>query len=250
MPRTLAITVAAAALLAAPAAISQSATDILEQADAAGHTDSARMEITQVVTTPGGDSRTFQMVSYSRNGNEKGLTEYVGGGRAGGMKILTLNDGDDIWAYFDRTNRVRKIASSSRNRKVQGSDFTYDDMASGKMASKWQGQLTGSEKVDGVDCHELTIKPTASGPQSYSKAIAWISKADHTTRRVDYYDLYGDLLKRLEIGDYRKVSGVWVPFRYKMTNLTDGGSTEMTVTKAEVNIELRSGMFTEAGLKR
>lgn len=241
---------AACVLTAATTASAQNARSILEKVDAAGYMETGKMEVSQTIVTPSGDRRTFRMMSYSAGGNDKGLTEYLEPSQVAGMKILTLDDGDDIWTYFPRTNRVRKIASSARNRKVQGSDFTYDDMAMGKMAKSWKGKVAGGEKLDGTDCHKLVLTPTASGPKSYSKAIAWVSKTDSTVLRVEYYDLDGDETKRLNLSDYRKIKGVWVPMRYTMTNLLDGGKTVMKVNKVAVNPKLDTSIFTEAGLSR
>jgi outer membrane lipoprotein-sorting protein len=226
----------------------KSAAEILKKVDAVGYSKTAKMELVQKVVTPSGDSRSFKIVSYSANGSEKGLTVYVAPNQVRGMKILTLNDGDDIWSYFPRTNRTRKIASSARNRRVQGSDFTYDDMSGGKMAEKWKGKVVGTEELAGKPCYKLQVTPTPSGPKSYTKATAWISKAGSELLRIEYFDLDGDKLKRLDIGDYRKISGVLVPFRYIMTNLQDGGKTMMKVNKAEINIKLEAGLFSEAGL--
>jgi len=252
-----AVIVAISFVFSVNTAKAQSVKEILKKVDEIGHTETARMKITQKVITPGGDSRTFKMLSYSKNGTEKGLTVYVDPPQVAGMKILTLNDGDDIWSYFPRTNRTRKIASSARNRKVQGSDFSYDDMAGGKMAKKWQGRVLGSEKLQGKDCHKLELKPTASGPKSYSKIIAWIVKSDYTTVRVKYYDLDGDEYKQLDIGEYKRFDVdkkksvyVMIPYIYVMKNLMDGGKTMMKVAKAEVNVKLDSSLFTEAGLSK
>lgn len=224
--------------------------EILRKVDAAGHMETGKMEVTQTIVTPSGDTRTFRMMSYSSGGNEKGLTEYLEPSQVKGMKILTLNDGDDIWTYFPSTNRVRKIASSARNRKVQGSDFTYDDMAMGKMARSWKGTVEGSEKIDGVDCHRLSLVPTASGPRSYSRAVAWVGKADSTIRKVVYYDLDGDKIKQLDMSGYKKIKGIWVPMEYTMTSLADGGKTVMKVNKVAVNPILDDSIFTEAGLSK
>lgn len=226
----------------------ESAADIMKKADKIGYAETSRTEMIQKVVTPSGDSRTFKIVGYSENGNEKGLTEYLAPNQVRGMKILTLNEGDDIWSYFPRTNRTRKIASSARNQKVQGSDFTYDDMATGKMAKQWKGKVVSTEKVAGRQCFKLDITPTPSGPPSYSKAIAWVDKADYLMLRIVYFDSDGDKLKQLDIGDYQKVSGVLIPHRYAMTNLIDGGKTMIKVTKAEVNIKLEPGLFAEANL--
>ncbi|MDJ0763558.1 MAG: outer membrane lipoprotein-sorting protein [Myxococcota bacterium] len=237
-------------LFNAEASAAPSAEAVLKAVDKAAYAGTSRMKITQTVVTPSGDTRTFKMVAYAKNGDEMGLTVYVAPNQVRGMKILTLNDGDDIWSYFPRTNRTRKIASSARNRRVQGSDFTYDDMAAGKMAVKWTGEVIGKENLAGKACLKLALRPTAKGPKSYAKITAWVAEADHTMLKVDYYDLDGDNIKRLVIGKYKNISGVMIPFSYEMTNLADGGKTTMQVVAAEVNPTLDPGLFSEAGLSK
>jgi negative regulator of sigma E activity len=116
------------------------------------------------------------------------------------------------------------------------------------MAKKWQGIVIGTEELAGKSCYKLQVTPTESGPKSYTKATVWISKKALEVLRIEYFDLDGDKLKRLDMGDYRKLNGVLIPFRYVMTNLQDGGKTLMKVDKAEINITLESGLFSEAGL--
>lgn len=244
------LTVCLVAVFCPSAAKAQSANEIFKKADKAAYNNTTRLKITQTVHTPGGEKRSFKMISYSQNGNEKGLTVYVSPNQVRGMKILTLDDGNDIWTYFPRTNRTRKIASSARNRKVQGSDFTYDDLATGKMSKQWQGKVVGEESVSGTSCYKITATPTASGPKSYSKATVWIAQSDFTPQKIEYYDLDGDRIKRLDIGNYKKIGGVLVPLDYTMTNLTDGGKTVMKVVSAEVNIALDANLFREAGLAK
>ncbi len=140
----------AMALCFAERASAQTAGEILKKVDVVGHSKTTEMEMVQKIVTPSGDNRSFKMVSYSANGAEKGLTVYVSPNQVRGMKILSLNDGDDIWTYFPRTNRTRKIASSARNRRVQGSDFTYDDMSGGKMAEKLKVKIIDEEELKGL----------------------------------------------------------------------------------------------------
>ncbi len=239
-----------AGLLAAPAVMAQSATEILQKVDEVGRAETSRIAFSQQVKTPGGDTRSFKIIGLTGDGGAKGLSEYVSPNQVRGMKILTLNEGDDIWVFFPRTNRTRKIASSARNRRVQGSDFTYDDMASGKLAKHWNGRVAGQEKINGKQCHKLEVTPTPSGPRSYSKAIIWVDTSSYTVPRIEYFDTDGDKIKRLTLEDYRSIAGVQIPHRYAMTNLTDGGHTTMTATKVEVNIKLNARVFTEAALGR
>jgi outer membrane lipoprotein-sorting protein len=222
--------------------------DILKKVDDGGYSKSSKMYMTQTVITPSGDKREFKMVAYSKNGNQQGLTQYLAPQQVAGMKILTLNDGDDIWSYFPRTNRTRKIASSARNRKVQGSDFTYDDLAQGKMVKSWTGTIKGSEKLNNNDCYKLELTPTATGPKSYKKAEMYVDKKNFIIHKAIYFDSYGEKFKELVFDNYKKVSGVWVPYKYIMTNLQDGGKTVVTVANAQINIKLENSLFSESSL--
>ena len=244
------VTFLATVLMSFDAFAADDAKEILKKIDAAGYAKSTRMKVIQKVITPSGDTRTFNLLSYTLNGNEKALTHYISPEQVRGMKVLSLRDGNDIWSYFPRTNRVRKLASSARKRRVQGSDFTYDDMAQGKMVKQWHGKVVGEEKIGDKACYKLELYPTDEGPKSYKRIFIWIDKAVYVPYRIDYYDLDNYLLKRLEIKDYKTISGVHIPFNYTMVNLTDGGKTLMKVADAEVNVTLDPVMFTEAGLAR
>ncbi|MBN2803035.1 MAG: outer membrane lipoprotein-sorting protein [Deltaproteobacteria bacterium] len=222
--------------------------DILQKVDDGGYSKSSKIYMTQTVITPSGDKREFKMVAYSKNGNQQALTQYLAPQQVAGMKILTLNDGDDIWSYFPRTNRTRKIASSARNRKVQGSDFTYEDMAQGKMVKAWTGTMKGSEKLNNNECYKLELTPTSAGPRSYKKAEMFVDKKNFIIHKAIYFDSYGEKFKELVFDDYKKVSGVWVPYKYIMTNLQDGGKTVVTVANAEININLENSLFSESSL--
>ncbi len=72
----------------------------------------AVMEMT--IITSGGQERTFVYKSYSKNKGEKSLMKYLEPGRVKDQSILMLNNADDIWMYFPRTNRVRKLATHAK----------------------------------------------------------------------------------------------------------------------------------------
>ena len=75
-----------------------------------------------------GKKETFKIKNYSAGGNEKMLFVYEYPNRIRGNKFLFLKGGD-IWAYFAKTGRKRRIASSARKSKMQGSDFSYEDIS-------------------------------------------------------------------------------------------------------------------------
>lgn len=202
----------------------------------------------QVITTPGGKTRILEMTAYSRDRNDKQLLIYTGPRRVKGDKILMLNEGDDVWFYTPRTDRVRHLASHARRSKVQGSDFAYEDMAGGSIEEDYTYTLAGQERVEGATCHKFELVPTESGPH-YEKLLLWTDAEKFVTRRIDYFD-EGELLKRLTASDVREIDGHWYAMKMVMTNLQEGGQTAMETLEISFDVELSDELFTTANLKR
>ena len=202
----------------------------------------------QVIITFGGKKRTLEMQAYTKNKNEKQLIVYTAPMRVKGDKILMLNEGDDIWFYTPKTDRVRHLASHARRQKVQGSDFAYEDMAGGNIEDDYTYKLLGEEKVLGTECYKIELIPTESGPH-YSKLILWADKEKFLTRQIDYYEK-GELLKRLQCLDVQNIDGHWTAMKLVMKNLQEGGETVIGTVEIKFDLDLDDEIFTTRNLKR
>ena len=150
--------------------------DIIRRIDQTERVAASEGEFRQVITTSGGRERTLEMRAYSRDRNDKQLLEYTAPRRVKGDKILMLDEGNDIWFYTPKTDRVRHLASHARRQKVQGSDFAYEDMAGGSLEDDYTCALLGSERVEQNPCYKLELIPTQTGPH-YSRLILWADRA-------------------------------------------------------------------------
>lgn len=221
---------------------------IIQKIDSTERVQSSRGILKQTIITSGGEKRTLEMESYSKDKNDKQLMIYTNPIRVKGDKILMLNDGNDIWFYTPKTDRVRHLASHARRQKVQGSDFAYEDLSSGSIEEDYTYQLLGEEEIDGAECYKFELIPTESGPH-YSKLICWADKEKFITRRVDYYE-NDELHKRLNCYDIQLIDGHWFAMRLVMTNLKEGGETVMETNEIEFDIDLNDNLFTTLNLKR
>jgi len=226
-----------------------SVSEILAKVDEAETVKSSKGILRQTITTTGGSKRILVMESYSKDGKDKQLTKYIKPARVKGEAILMLNDGDDIWYYSPRTDRVRKIASHAKKKKVMGSDFTYEDMGSGKLAEQYTGRLLGEVKEAKEKCYYLELIPTSDGP-SYSKIQIWVGKSDFLTRRIDYWDKGEKPYKRLIVSEIKEIDGRLTAMKYRMKNLREGSETLMEILEIEYDVDLPDTMFTERNLKR
>lgn len=223
--------------------------EILDKMEANDSASSSRMEAEQIVIDASGDKRTSTFISYSMDKNDKGLVEYLTPSRIQGMKILMLNDGDDIWSFSPRTNRVRKLASHQKKQSVNGSDFSYEDMSAKDIRKDYAGALGRDEQINKRECYTIFLK-ARSKDKTYSKIITWVDKENFMMLKGIYYDEDGKEWKHMIIGDIEKINGYWTSKTIEMRNIQKGSKTIMKINKIEFDVQLKKDMFTERNLKR
>ena len=205
------------------------------------------------MVTTSGKTRTFEIESWSKGKGEKNLIRYLAPRRVKGQATLMLNHADDIWIFFPRTQRVRKLATHAKKQKMQGSDFSYEDLGSGDSFIKdFRSQRQKDEKMEDYDCFKLELARNKGSDVSYSRLIMWVIKESFVPIAIDYYDEKDPdlLLKRLVQSEIKIIDGIPTPLKIVMHNKQDNTRTSMELIKVQYNIPLKDGMFTERGLKK
>ncbi len=214
-------------------------------------TVTATMKMT--ITTTSGDKREFVYESYAKDKGEKSLMKYIAPRRVKGQTILMLNNADDIWAYFPRTNRVRKLATHAKKQKMEGSDFSYEDMGSGDAwLNEFKSSLLGDEKIDGFNCYKLGLLKNEDSDSGYSRLLMWIDKDSYMPLQIDYFDEDDPQMhkKRLTISDIQIIGGIPTPMKMVMTDVQNDTDTVMEYMSVSYGEELDDDLFTERGMKR
>lgn len=205
------------------------------------------------IITTSGDERTFVMESWSKNKGEKNLVRYHEPRRVKDQAVLMLNNADDIWMYFPRTQRVRKLATHAKKQKMQGSDFSYEDMGSGDaFITDFTAKRLKDEKIEGQDCYTVELVRKEDSDMSYSRLILWVIKENYVPVVMDYYDEDDPArwIKRLVQGDIEVIDGIPTAKKIVMTNKEDNTETKMELLTVEYNIDIDDDLFTERGLKK
>jgi len=203
----------------------------------------------ETIITGGGSKRTFLIEMWTKDNSEKQLMIYKEPARVRGVKFLFLEDGDEIYTYFPKTDRVRHLASHMKRQKMMGSDFSYEDMTFGDIEEDYKSyKLLGSEEMEDVDCWVVEAIPSKSGPH-YSKMIIRVQKSNFVTRRIDYYE-DGDLRKRFKAERIEVIDGIPTPLDYEMKNLMDGGYTAFKTKEIKYDVSPSDVMFTTRNLKK
>ena len=207
--------------------------------------------MTQTITTSSGKQRTFEFEMFTANEGEKTLMRYLKPSAARGQAFLMLNNADDIWTYFPRTKRVRKLSSRSKNQKVQGSDFSFEDMGSGdSWKTEYNSTNLGSEKYDGTDCWKLESIGIPEQNPSYHKMVVYMRKVDFYPIKIDYFDENDYIEKTLLMEDIKEIEGVPTGMKMTMKNHSEGTETIMETLSITYNWEPPDNFFTERELKK
>ena len=239
----------------APVLSSQELTgeDIIQKVNELMNVSTSYAKSKMTITTTSGQKRTFISESWSKDKGEKNLMRYLEPARIKGQAILMLNNANDIWVYFFRTQRVRKLATHAKKQKMQGSDFSYEDMGGGNtFIDDFTAKRLKDEKKEGHDCYQVELLRKAETDISYNKHIIWVNKENFVPVVIDYYDenTPDRVLKTLIQSDFKVIDGLPTAMKIVMINKNDNTQTEMEMLEVQFNIELDDRMFTERELKK
>jgi len=227
--------------------------EIVEKANELLTPETSYGKLKMTIVTTSGNKRTFVYESWSKNEGEKNLIRYQEPRRVKDQAVLMLNNADDIWMYFPRTKRVRKLATHAKKQKMQGSDFSYEDMGSGQsFLDDFTAERLDDEEMQDYECYTVELIRKPDSDVSYSRLMMWVIKENFYPLVIDYYDEENPdrKIKRLTQSDIETIDGIPTAMKMVMKNLNDNTQTEMELLEARYNIELSDQLFTERELRK
>lgn len=232
-----------------PVFAQMTAQEIIDEADAVASVAHSYFLYDQVVLTAGNVKTSYTIEAYTKNGNEKQLLRYREPSKVRGTAFLLLDHGDNIWAYFSSSGRVRLIAKHMKKEKMMGSEFTYEDMAMSSIKRNYSGTLMGETKIQKRRCYQLELTP--KGESSYEKVAAFVDKENYVVLQLDFYKGGEDEpFKRMVQGKVEVVDGIPTPFLIVMKNLKTGAQTAIKIVKIDYSTPVEESLFTTSGLQR
>ncbi|NOZ60410.1 MAG: outer membrane lipoprotein-sorting protein [Calditrichaeota bacterium] len=232
---------------------SPTADEIIQKVNALMNQKSIYAKARITIVTTSGKKRTFEYESWSKDAGEKNLIRYTAPHRVKGQAILMLNNADDIWAYFPRTRRVRKLASHAKKQKMQGSDFSYEDLGSGDaFVNDFTAKKLKDEKMEGFNCYKIELTRKKDADSHYSRLVCWVIKDNFFPVVIDYYNEKNPNLweKRMVQKDIRNIDGIPTGMKIIMYNKKDDTQTEMEILEVKYNFPLSDDMFSERSLAK
>ncbi|NLY91895.1 MAG: outer membrane lipoprotein-sorting protein [Firmicutes bacterium] len=158
-----------------------------------------------------------------------------------------IRDGDDMWMYLPRSNKVMRIGAKDA---LMGGEASNADLMRTAMAEDYNPVYLGEEVIDGITCYklELTAKRRTV---AYDKVIYWIGKEKDNPVRRDYYALSGKKLRTMYFSDLRLLGGFERPTRIKIENAEQKEYwTEMILEEVNLNVKWEDYIFTPAYVRQ
>jgi len=145
------------------------------------------------------------------------------------------------------------LATHAKKQKMEGSDFSYEDMGSGDTwLNEFKSVRLKDEKIEGTNCYKLELKKLPDSHSGYSRMIMWIDKSNFLAVQIDYFDDDdpGLHLKRLVLSDVKDIEGIPTSTKMTMVNIQDNTQTTMEYLEITYGVKLPDDMFTERGMKK
>ena len=160
-------------------------------------------------------------------------------------KIL---DPDDQWLYLPALKRVKRISSANKSGPFVGSEFAFEDFTAIEL-NKFDYTYIGEEPCGDLVCDVVERTPRYEN-SGYTKQVSWVDQTDFQLRKVEFYDRRGDLLKVLELSEYRNYDGIWRAHRLSMSNVQTNKQTDLVYGDYTFNTGLAENDFVKGRLSR
>jgi len=227
-------------------AADMSAKSILDSMIMVIHPISSQGKMEQEIITSSNIKRVFTFNYFSERGTNV-LIRYIEPRKVKNNAFLIKNNAEDIWVYFPRTRRVRKLTSHSKKQKAQGSDFSYEDFSGSK---EWKADysiqhITSDERAN----YLLSLTRKVDAVISYDSLKIYVNKLNYYPDRIFYYqdDIH---LKTLHFQDIQHIQGIPTAMSMRMENHAENSHTTITILDIKYNVIFNEGFFTEQNLEK
>jgi outer membrane lipoprotein-sorting protein len=180
-----------------------------------------------------------------QKGTDMRLARFLSPADQKGIGFLSLPD-DVMYLYLPAFKKTRRIATSVKNSKFAGTDFSYEDMEPKRYTGKWDAKFVKED----ADTQVIDITPRAGTSTDYSKITITVLKENNYPVKFEHSDKAGRIVKVLTRDKISKEGEYWASHYIKMEDIKSGHTTEMITEKITLDSGLTDETFTERYLSK
>jgi len=207
---------------------------------------SSEAEMSMTIHRPDWE-RTMTMHSWSQ-GDKLSLVRVIEPRKDAGNG--TLLNGDNMWTYTPKINRIIKVPSSMMSQSWMGSDFSNKDIAkSTDIIDQYDHHLTAQEETEGHTLYTVTSIPHEDAAVVWGKEVL-IIRDDYVLMEQQFWDQDGELLKSMRTLEVEEMDGRAVATVIRMAEVdTPNEWTEVVTRSIRFNVDLPANTFTLSNLR-
>jgi len=224
------------------------AKEIIDKANQLMRGNSSYAEMTMKIIRPKWD-RTLSFKTWSK-GTDYSLIYVTEPVKEKGQVFLKREK--EMWNWVPSIERMIKIPPSMMMQSWMGSDMTNDDLVKeSSIVEDYTHSLTGTETLEGYECHVVELIPDEDAPVVWGKIVSWISKEQYFTLKNEYYDEDGYLINREILSKIKNVGDRTIPTYFEIIPVEkEGQKTTMEFTHIEFNAPIQNDFFSIQNMKR
>jgi len=223
----------------------QNAQSIVAKADDVANAPKDQTANMKMVLIDKDGNEKIREATFLQKGSEKRIMRFTAPADQKGIAFLSLPD-DIQYLYMPAFHKVRRIASHVKNTKFAGTDFSYDDLSSFEYAKQYDAKQVSEDETYWV----MELTPKTGVEKDYGKLIMSIRKDNYYPAKIDYYDKGGNLWKKMERREIKKVGKYWFAHEFEITDLKEEHSTKMILANVKFDTGISKKTFTQRYLKR
>ena len=219
---------------------------LLRNAALLGRFSTLELHFTLEITERRG-SKERDLVAYveqNTDGN-RALVQVVAPAFLSNLKFLSVTSGDNRDQWMSTSRGVRRVAAGNRNERLFDSDFTVEDLSHYDPAD-YDLSIIGTESVNGTECTVLQAVPADNGSFGDRKVL-YISTDNGLLYAAEFY-ADGEIERRFELIDTMMIDGTPFPHIARMSTIADDTNTLLTVTEANVGVDIPDRYFNRGNL--
>ena len=155
---------------------------------------------------------------------------------------------DDQWIYLPALKRVKRINSRNKSGPFMGSEFAFEDMTSFEI-EKFSFEFIEEQTFEDRETWVVEQAPIDEY-SGYTRQKVWIDKEHHYVVQVEFYDRKNDLLKTLNVSEYKRYKDkFWRAHRSEMYNQQTSKSTILVINDIRFDTGLNESDFNSNKLR-
>jgi hypothetical protein len=127
---------------------------------------------------------------------------------------------------------VQKVGPAQWDRKVRGTDVTYEDLAL-KFLYWPDGEVLGTDDIRTRNCWKLQLRAPNRQSQ-YARIVLWVDKSGGALMRMEAFDANNQLLKRFEVVSAQKIENKWFLKQMRIEQFQPGTDHVVSRTYLEI----------------